>query len=149
MKSWLTGFAIMGERTRLLRLGLPWFSDNAFFRAFGSALLLPESTDRSSLWDMNQAVGRYWLEQGDNWLFNIDLDYFFCDMDSGDCRRFLDSAYVKDMCASIKNHLGSGRIKVLTICLTPDENGFSGGWASSEALCSEICGHLGIEFSLP
>lgn len=99
-------------------------------------------------WDLPKNLG-YWLEQGDNWLFNIDLDYFFCNMDSGDCRRFLDSAYVKDMCASIKKNLSNGRIKVLTICLTPDESGFSGGWASSEALCSEICVHLGIEFSLP
>lgn len=99
-------------------------------------------------WELPENMD-FWLEQGSDWVFNIDLDYFFCDMNDGSSRRFLDSAYVEDLCHSIKKHLDSGRIKVLTICLTPDDNGYSGGWASAEALCGEICGHLGITFSLP
>lgn len=99
-------------------------------------------------WELPGNLDCY-LSAGNNWLLNIDLDYFFCNMSSHDCRRFLNKDYVKDMCAAIKKHLDSGHIKVLTICLTPDENGFSGGWVSSEAICEEICGQLGVVFSLP
>ncbi|CAM2172835.1 hypothetical protein PSAC2689_210006 [Paraburkholderia sacchari] len=73
--------------------------------------------------------------------------YFFCEM-GDECRRFLTEA--QELCLAIRRNLDSGRIKVLTICLTPDEGGFSGGWASSEAICAEFCRHLGIhDFALP
>ncbi|WP_277374137.1 UPF0489 family protein [Pseudomonas sp. AA-38] len=92
----------------------------------------------------------FYLSQGNNWIVNVDLDYFFCKMDDGSCQRFLAEAYVRDLCFAIKKNLDNGRIKVLTICLTPDDDGFSGGWASAETLCAEVCQYLGIQdFQLP
>jgi hypothetical protein len=92
---------------------------------------------------------KYWLDNGDSWIVNIDIDYFFCPFGHGNHRRFLSKDFVTAMCEPIKAHLETGRIKVLTICLTPDEGGFSGGWAESEEVCAEICGQLKIDFSLP
>lgn len=91
----------------------------------------------------------FWLQQSCNWIVNIDLDYFFCDAESGGCTRFLSKEYVRVLCMAIKKNLESGRIKVLTLCLTPDEGGFSGGWAAAEALCAEFCTHLDLKFRLP
>lgn len=90
----------------------------------------------------------YWLEQGNNWIVNIDLDYFFCEFPDGTHRRFLGEAYVAALCGALRTHLASRKIAVLTICLTPDEGGFSGGWASAESLCAEFCQQLGIDFAL-
>lgn len=91
----------------------------------------------------------FWLHRGNNWIVNIDIDYFFCEFANGSHRRFLSEDFIASLCAPLKDGLASGVVKVLTICLTPDEGGFSGGWAASEAVCAEICKHLGIPFSLP
>ncbi len=91
----------------------------------------------------------YSLEHGEKWIVNIDLDYFFCTMPDGVNRRFLSEEFVRSICDALRNHLDTGRIKVLTICLTPDDGGFCGGWAEAEALCAEICGHLNVAFRLP
>ena len=90
----------------------------------------------------------FWLEQSDKWVVNIGLDYFFCDAEDGGCIRFLSEDHVP-LCVAIKKNLDSGRIKVLTLCLAPDEGGHSGGWTTAEALCAEFCKHLGVSFSLP
>jgi hypothetical protein len=91
----------------------------------------------------------YWLEQSENWIVNIDLDYFFCTMPDGVNRRFLSDDFVQAICTALRTHLDSGRIKVLTICLTPDDGGFCGGWTEAEALCEVMCKHLGLAFKLP
>lgn len=116
----------------------------------GDAPNLPTGSWRDiSPWEL-PANFDFHVSRGNNWIVNVDLDYFFCDMDDGSCQRFLARDYVQALFLGIKKHLANGRIKVLTICLTPDENGFSGGWASAETLCSEICQHLGIQdFQLP
>jgi hypothetical protein len=109
----------------------------------------PGSYRDVSPWDLPKNFD-FWLGEGSNWVVNIDLDYFFCEMEGGECRRFLAPEYVEDLCLTIKKHLATGRIKVLTICLTPDDHGYSGGWASAEALCAEFCQHLGVvSFKLP
>ncbi|QET02549.1 hypothetical protein FOB72_11215 [Cupriavidus pauculus] len=110
---------------------------------------VPEGSYRNVLpWDIPKNFD-FWLTEGRNWIVNIDLDYFFCDMEDGECRRLLGPEYVEDLCLTIKKHLATGLIKVLTICLTPDEHGYSGGWASAESLCAEFCHHLGLDFKLP
>lgn len=91
----------------------------------------------------------FWLDLGSSWIVNIDIDYFFCKFADGSHRRFLSKDFVSSVCAPLKDGLASGRVKALTICLTPDDGGFSGGWSASEEVCAEMCDHLGISFQLP
>lgn len=152
----LNGFSSVTIRwDNYLSLFFEYEKDNlgsVYFATHGDGDLpnLPEDSWRDvTPWEL-PANFDFFLGRGKNWVVNIDLDYFFCEMDDGSCRRFLDEAYVRELCAVIKKKLDEGRIKVLTICLTPDEDGFSGGWASAEALCAEFCQHLGIQnFQLP
>lgn len=115
----------------------------------GDAPNVPEGRCRDvDVWDLPNNFD-FWLKDGRNWIVNIDIDYFFCEFADGSHRRFLSEDFIAALCAPLKEGLASRNIKVLTICLTPDENGYSGGWSQSEAVCVEICNHLGIAFALP
>jgi hypothetical protein len=90
----------------------------------------------------------YWLAQGEEqWIVNIDLDYFFCNQ-NGTRKRMYSNDYINAIFVAIRDARAAGRVASLTICLTPDE-GYTGGWPQAEALCAEACEILGVTFSLP
>lgn len=90
----------------------------------------------------------YWMNQfPDQWLINIDLDYFFCDQ-GGLRKPMFSDQYVETVFAAIAKIQQAGRIRCLTMCLSPDER-YSGSWQQAEDLCSTACRILGLQFSLP
>jgi hypothetical protein len=78
---------------------------------------------------------------------NVDLDYFFCDQ-GGLRKPMFSDQYVAAVFGAIAEMKRAGRIKCLTICLSPDE-GYSGSWEQAEQLCSTACQILELQFSLP
>ncbi len=115
----------------------------------GDSPNVPEDQCREvDVWELPNNLD-FWLQQGEGWIVNIDIDYFFCEFADGSHRRFLSKDFVYSICEPLKDGLTSGKVKALTICLTPDEGGFSGGWSQSEEVCDEICHCLGVSFKLP
>ena len=99
----------------------------------------------------------YWIKnEKAPWICNIDLDYFVYlssnkvdsdEMDEGSVyKELFSTAYYSEVFLAIRQQLHSGKIKVLTLCLSPE---FCGGWEASEILCKKVCDVLGIDFSLP
>jgi len=97
-----------------------------------------ELADNVSFW-IGDVPGR--------WIVNVDLDYFFCEM-AGEHKQMVSSEYLETLFAGVREQLSLGRIAVLTLCLTPDED-YTGGWAAAERMCQQICSIIGIEFALP
>lgn len=97
-------------------------------------------------WDLAQNLS-YWL--GDReapWIVNIDLDYFFCEIDDG-YGIMVSDHYIDTIGAELKEAMDRGVIGVLTLCLTPDS--FTPGWAATEALATRLLEPLGLSFGLP
>ena len=89
----------------------------------------------------------HWMKAPQQWLVNVDLDYFFCDQ-GGLRKPMFSDQYVAVVFGAIAEMKHAGRIKCLTICLSPDER-CSGTWEQAEELCSTACQILGLQFSLP
>jgi hypothetical protein len=91
----------------------------------------------------------FWMQSiPDQWLVNVDLDYFFFRDHEGSRKPMFSDQYVKTVFEAIAGMQRAGRIKCLTICLSPDKD-CSGGWPQAEQLCSTACQILGLQFSLP
>lgn len=88
----------------------------------------------------------YWLENNKNWIFNLDLDYFFVKNYNQNFKRFLSDDFIITLGGIIKNNLDNKRIEVLTIALSPE---FCGGWAESERVLDILNKELNIHFNLP
>ncbi len=85
----------------------------------------------------------------DNWIVNVDLDYFFHDFCCRSGRRYIrlfSYQYIERVFSSLKYHHQNGRIAVLTIALSPE---FCGGWNEAEQLCQAVCAIMDIPFNLP
>lgn len=90
----------------------------------------------------------FWLKpHPDQWIINIDLDYFFCDQ-NGQRRPMFSDQYIASVFGAIADLQQAGRVKCLTICLSPDE-GYSGSWEQAEQLCQVVCNAVGLRFALP
>jgi len=75
----------------------------------------------------------HWVGRDGRWIFNVDLDYFFCAF-SNDRRELMFSpAYVRNVFEGIKEAWSSNRVCCITVCLSPDE-GYSGSWENAEEL---------------
>lgn len=90
----------------------------------------------------------YLRDAPERWIINVDLDYFFCNDESGNRRLMFSPDYIASVFQAIRAHQDAGKVACLTLCLTPDEE-YTGGWASAEALCQIACQILGVPFSLP
>ena len=95
------------------------------------------------IWDIPENYD-YWTKEGD-WIVNIDLDYFFCDL-NGSQIRMISNQYLEVLFNEISKQLKEKTIKVLTISLSPD---FSGDWKESLTLCNKISKYLDLSFSIP
>lgn len=87
-----------------------------------------------------------WLSQSqNNWICNIDLDYFFYEVDDSYAQLVTDS-YIEKLFKVLSNEVQNNKISVLTIALSPE---FCGGWENSEVICQKISRVMGIDFALP
>jgi len=89
----------------------------------------------------------YWLDDTNNqWIFNLDLDYFFYTSGYDEYSQLLSDEYIKQVFIAIKKLLDEDKILCLTICLSPE---FCGSWEEAERVCSIGVRILGLDFILP
>lgn len=69
----------------------------------------------------------YCSKKEKNMILNIDLDYFFCDIDESSTK-LLSEDYIRGLFKKIKIMLDQNTVKVLTIALSPE---FCGGWKNA------------------
>ncbi|MCK4293186.1 MAG: UPF0489 family protein [Planctomycetes bacterium] len=101
--------------------------------------------NKAPFWDIPDNL-EFWLSQSSNkWIFNIDLDFFFCDYKGG-YRRMLADEYANAIFDVVHKNCQNETITVLTIALSP---GFCGGWEPAEHLCQQLCDVMGLQFALP
>ena len=100
----------------------------------------------SPIWDLPNNMS-YWLSGSEApWIVNIDLDYFFCDTDSGP-QLMISEEYLNVTFIGLKDAIDRGVVGAITLCLTPDS--FTPGWEATEQLAARILAILGLEFRLP
>ncbi|QBO58401.1 hypothetical protein [Chryseobacterium salivictor] len=80
----------------------------------------------------------YWInETKENWIVNIDLDYFFCDDNNGIRYQIFTDEYIKNIGKEIFKCLG--KITVITIALSPSFcNGIDNSKRIANLLLDEI-----------
>ncbi|WP_321402167.1 UPF0489 family protein [Maridesulfovibrio sp.] len=93
-------------------------------------------------WEFPAALGGL---EGD-WIFNLDLDYFFGRMADGKMDRLFTDEYIRGWGAELRKGLARGAIKTLTVSLSPE---CAAGWAGAEAALAVLNEGLEIDFSLP
>lgn len=84
----------------------------------------------------------YWVNKHDEnkWIINIDVDYFFGEVDFNTIQVFSDE-YIIEFAKAIRK-CGSNTA-IITLCLSPD---CCGGWTNSIRVCQLICKVLDLEF---
>ncbi len=93
-------------------------------------------------WDLQENLS-YWLTEGSNgnkWIVNLDIDYFFCDNNDKYFQLF-DDAFVKRIAEEIKASLKN--VEVLTIALSPE---LCGGWDEAERIAKIFIDKLKIQW---
>ncbi len=78
-------------------------------------------------------------------IVNIDLDYFFYKK-AEDSGFMFTRSYRDEIFSAVNAGLERGRVKVLTISLSPD---CCGGWRAAEQLMLEVSDALSIDFRIP
>lgn len=86
----------------------------------------------------------YWIGRNNEnkWIINIDIDYFFGEIDSETIQVFSDQYIVKFAKAVKKSIINTA---IITICLSPE---CSIDWDNSLRITNMICKELGINFPL-
>ena len=93
-------------------------------------------------WEFPAALG----ELEGEWIFNLDLDYFFGRMANGEIGRLFTDEYISGWGTALRRALDNKVIKTLTISLSPE---CTGGWSGAESALDVLLQGLDIEFSLP
>jgi len=93
---------------------------------------------------------QYWLSSDatsdeNQWIFNLDLDYFFCDYARSQMLMSSDD-YIVAVFEAIAQKYREERIAVLTVSLSPE---YCGSWQQAEEVCSRFCNIMGLDFNLP
>lgn len=100
---------------------------------------------KAELWEL-PANFKYWIRYYQTpWILNIDLDVFFCDGEDATAVRLVDDSFITDLARDIRKMRDEGRIGVITICLTPDDN-LTGGWEETLRLAKLMCHEIGVNF---
>ncbi|MCG3166482.1 MAG: hypothetical protein POELPBGB_02261 [Bacteroidia bacterium] len=86
----------------------------------------------------------YWIQNNavNDWIVNIDIDYFFVSDSNGHYQIFTDD-FIVALCKAIQK--ADDRIALITICLSPE---CCGGWEQSIRVAKLVCKTLGIDFKL-
>jgi len=99
-------------------------------------------TYRPEIIDLPRQNISYWMKQGnDNWILNLDLDYFFSDDAKSQPFQFLTDEYINKMCQDIIRSID--KIQVITIALSPD---FCGGWKNAKRILEVMDKVLSFDF---
>lgn len=101
------------------------------------------SISEIGIWDLQHSLSqRLNYENNNNWIVNLDLDYFFSKKDYEDEIRFqfLTDEYILEIMGQLKNSMD--RIEVLTIALSPE---MCGGWDNSIRILHLIAKYLNIK----
>jgi hypothetical protein len=98
-------------------------------------------------WDLPSNIP-FWIgEAYEPFIVNLDLDYFMYTSSNDEIeKRFFSHRYFSQVFTGIRDQMQKGKIKVITLCLSPE---CSGGWEASEKLCQEACAIIGVDFQLP
>jgi len=99
-----------------------------------------------SPWDLPENLSFWLADREAPWIVNIDLDYFYCQFESG-IRMMVSEDYIDAVASSLKDAMDRRAIGVVTICLTPDN--YTPGWTATEALAARFLERLGLAFQLP
>lgn len=98
-----------------------------------------------NFWDIPLNMS-YWINSTkNNWIFNIDIDYFTA-IDDKDYIEIFSDEYLRKMFEPIADAYKLGKISVITMSLSPE---CSGGWIESLSICMRICSIFDIKFNLP
>lgn len=100
----------------------------------------------SQSWELPDNLACWLSSSNVPWIVNIDLDYFFCDSETGPIQLFSDQ-YIDTVFLTLKQAMEKDSIAVLTLCLTPDT--YTPGWTATEALATRVLRHLDLEWQLP
>jgi len=80
------------------------------------------------------------------WIVNVDLDYFFQNIEDTDITiKLISDEAIDFFIQKIKKYLSNGTIKVMTIALSPE---CCGGWKNSINLMNYFAKKLEIEFKM-
>ena len=96
--------------------------------------------DEIEPWDLHTNLS-YWINGGETrWIVNLDIDYFFSDVDNRYFQMFADEFVIR-----IANEIRTAwnKIDVLTIALSPE---MCGGWENAERVAQLITSHLNIQW---
>jgi len=105
-----------------------------------------KNVNQSDVWDLAGNLS-YWIEESTNqWIVNVDLDYFFYLSNSDTYELFQSEQYIEQVFSTIKKHLDDKKIACLTLCLSPE---CCGSWDAAEALCDKAVNIMSIDFKLP
>jgi len=96
-----------------------------------------------AVWDIPDILEWRLSRSKNEWIFNLDLDYFFCGSEK--YKRMLSDEYAQAVFEVIHKKYQDGTIRVLTIALSPE---FCGGWGPAEHLCQKLCAIMDLEFAL-
>jgi len=105
----------------------------------GDAINHP-SAARKEPWDLPENLS-YWLSGG-KWILNIDLDYFFHEVDST-YKPMYSEEYLRDLFTEVAIIAKRNSEVVVTICFSPE---CCGGWSNSEKVwgIAESCLNTGL-----
>lgn len=70
----------------------------------------------------------FWINAHDNWIFNFDIDYIYAVYDN-EFVQIISDEFIRKLFMEVSTLLKSGKIKVVTICLTPDY--YTPGWGDT------------------
>jgi len=78
-----------------------------------------------------------------NWVFNLDLDYFFY----GNGKRLVSDEFFVEFVQVFSEIYSAKHIKVITLCMTPTN--FTSGWEETENMIRTLLASVGVDFKLP
>ncbi len=84
------------------------------------------------------------IESENQWIIDLDIDYFFREEGHNNYVQFLDNEYIDELCEKIC--MAKDRIQVITIAMSQY---FCGGWENSKRVTERIAKNLAILINLP
>lgn len=104
-----------------------------------------DKCDCIKLWDIPKNMD-YWLNNSrQNWIINVDIDFFFSETDGSQLFMFSDG-YIESIFRPIAERIKDGKIEIFTLCLSPE---YCSGWDESLIICDKICKILELDFKIP
>jgi len=108
-----------------------------------------DNCEEIEIWDIPDTIDNMDYQQTgekQNWIFNVDIDYFFCSKDKNDSELLmLSNEYIESIFRPVAKRIKDGTISVFTLALSPE---YSSGRQNSLIICEKICDLLELDFKL-